>query len=211
MGDYVLSGNLNVGNVIEVKAKKEYKESTLAKIIDLIENSTNHKAKTETFITKFAKVYTPIVTVAALLMFLIPSIFDSAIYQEYIYRAATFLVISCPCALVLSIPLSYFSGIGASAKNGILFKGSSFLDMLLNVDQVALDKTGTITKGNFALDSYTDEETLKLAASLEQYSTHPIAKSILDRSERKNLLQEGQTIKKSIKYKKRDLARITSN
>jgi Cd2+/Zn2+-exporting ATPase len=180
MGDYVLSGNLNVGNVIEVKAKKEYKESTLAKIIDLIENSTNHKAKTETFITKFAKVYTPIVTVAALLMFIIPTIFDSANYQEYIYRAATFLVISCPCALVLSIPLSYFSGIGASAKNGILVKGSSYLHMMTNVDAIGIDKTGTLTHGTFKVDEYTNEEVLKIAASLEHFSNHPIAKSIVD-------------------------------
>lgn len=180
VGDYVLSGNINVGNVIEIKAKKEYKESTLAKIIDLIENSTNHKAKTETFITKFAKIYTPIVTVAALLMFLIPTIFDSENYQDYIYRAATFLVISCPCALVLSIPLSYFSGIGASAKNGILVKGSSYLHMMTNVDAIGIDKTGTLTHGAFTVDEYTSEEVLKLAASLEHFSNHPIAKSIVD-------------------------------
>ena len=182
-GDKVLSGNINVGGVIELIAEKTYENSTVAKIIDLIENSTNQKAKTEKFITKFSKYYTPLVTILAVLMFSIPSIIDPANMYIYAYRSATFLVISCPCALVLSVPLSYFSGIGASAREGILFKGSSFLDMLLNVDQVALDKTGTITKGNFALDSYTDEETLKLAASLEQYSTHPIAKSILDRSD----------------------------
>lgn len=180
VGDYVLSGNINAGNVIEIKAKKEYKESTLAKIIDLIENSTNHKAKTETFITKFAKVYTPIVTVAALLMFLVPTIFDPNNYQEYIYRAATFLVISCPCALVISIPLSYFSGIGASAKNGILVKGSSYLHMLTNVDAIGIDKTGTLTHGTFQVDEYTNKEVLKIAASLERFSNHPIAKSIID-------------------------------
>jgi len=180
VGDYVLSGNINVGNVLEIKAKKEYKESTLARIIDLIENSTHHKAKTETFITKFAKVYTPIVTVAALLMFLIPTIFDSANYQDYIYRAATFLVISCPCALVLSIPLSYFSGIGAAAKNGILVKGSSYLHMMTNVDAIGIDKTGTLTHGTFTVDDYSTDEVLKLAASLEHFSNHPIAKSIVD-------------------------------
>lgn len=179
-GDEILSGNINVGGVIEMEAVKTYENSTVAKIIDLIENSTNQKAKTELFITKFSKYYTPFVTFLAILMFSIPSILDPANMYEYAYRSATFLVISCPCALVLSVPLSYFSGIGASAREGILFKGSSFLDMLLKVDRIALDKTGTITKGNFKLDTYTDEETLVLAASLEQYSTHPIAKSILD-------------------------------
>jgi Cd2+/Zn2+-exporting ATPase len=183
VGDKVLSGNINVGGVVEITAEKKYEDSTVAKIIDLIENSTNKKAKTEQFITKFSKYYTPLVTILAILMFSIPTIIYPENMYIYAYRAATFLVISCPCALVLSVPLSYFSGIGASAREGILFKGSSFLDMILHVDQVALDKTGTITKGNFAVDSYTSEETLKLAASLEKYSTHPIAKSVLAKSE----------------------------
>ncbi len=180
VGDYILSGNLNVGSLIEIEASKEYQESTIAKIIDLIENSTNHKARTENFITKFARYYTPIVTIAAFMMFLIPTIVDSANYQEYIYRAAIFLVISCPCALVISIPLSYFAGIGAAARQGILFKGSTFLHMMTNVDNIGIDKTGTLTHGNFTVGDFSNEETLKIAASIERYSNHPIAKSIVE-------------------------------
>jgi Cd2+/Zn2+-exporting ATPase len=180
VGDYVLSGNINVGNVVHLEAKKEYQESTIAKMIDLIENSTNHKAKAENFITKFARYYTPSVMLLAFLMFLIPSLIDWANYQDYIYRAATFLVISCPCALVLSVPLSYFAGIGAAAKKGILFKGSSYLHMMTNVDAIGIDKTGTLTHGNFTVTDYTNEETLKIAASVEKYSNHPIAKSITE-------------------------------
>lgn len=191
IGDYVLSGNINVGTVIEIEAKKEYFDSTLSKIIDLIENSTNHKAKTENFITKFARYYTPAVTIGALLLIFLRTLTDpnfvfstsyfwSEDFQSYIYDAATFLVISCPCALVLSIPLSYFAGIGAAAKEGILFKGSSYLHMITNVDTIGLDKTGTLTHGNFKVDEYTNEETLKIAASIERFSNHPIAKSIVE-------------------------------
>jgi Cd2+/Zn2+-exporting ATPase len=148
-------------------------------MIDLIENSTNHKAKPENFITKFARYYTPTVTIAAFIMFLIPTIINPSGYQDYIYNAAIFLVVSCPCALVLSVPLSYFAGIGAAARKGILFKGSSFLHMATNVDVIGIDKTGTLTHGNFEVTDYTDEETLKLAASIERYSNHPIAQSIV--------------------------------
>jgi Cd2+/Zn2+-exporting ATPase len=181
LGDYILSGNLNVGSVIEIEASKEYAESTIARVIDLIENSTNHKAKTENFITKFARYYTPFVTVAAFLMFLIPTLLDPnpAHTSDYIYRAATFLVISCPCALVLSIPLSYFSGIGAAARKGILFKGSTFLHSITNVDTIGIDKTGTLTHGNFTVGEFTDLETLKIAASADRFSSHPIAISIV--------------------------------
>lgn len=180
VGDDILSGNINVGSVIHMKATKVYNDSTVAKMIELIENSTNNKAKAETFITTFARYYTPIVTLLALLMFLIPSIIDWDNYQVYSYRAATFLVVSCPCALILSVPLAYFAGIGASAKRGILFKGSSFLHMMTNVDTIGIDKTGTLTHGNFVLTDFTDEKTLQIAASLEHYSTHPIAQSIMD-------------------------------
>lgn len=178
IGDYILSGNINVGSVIEIEAKKEYVESTISKMIDLIENSTNHKAKPETFITKFARYYTPIVTAAAALVFLIPCLiygFD----EEYLYNAAIFLVVSCPCALVLSVPLSYFSGIGAAARRGILFKGASYLHMMTNVDAIGIDKTGTLTHGNFEVSEFTDEETMKIAASVERFSNHPIAQSIV--------------------------------
>ncbi|MCF7925459.1 MAG: cadmium-translocating P-type ATPase [Candidatus Izimaplasma sp.] len=178
-GDFILSGNINVGNVIHMEAKKVYKDSTISKMMDLIENSTSHKAKAENFITKFARYYTPTVTVLAFLMFLIPSLVNWANYQEYIYRAAQFLVISCPCALVLSIPLSYFAGIGASARHGILFKGSSYLHMITNVDSIGIDKTGTLTHGDFQVSEYTTDDALKIAASVENYSNHPIAKSIV--------------------------------
>jgi Cd2+/Zn2+-exporting ATPase len=178
VGDYVLSGNINVGSVIEIVTKKEYKESTISKIIDLIENSTNHKAKPETFITKFARYYTPVVTLSAFLMFLIPTLLNG-FDQEYIYNAAIFLVVSCPCALVLSVPLSYFAGIGAAARNGILFKGSSYLHMITEVDSIGIDKTGTLTHGNFEVSEYSSEETLKIAASVEKFSNHPIAQSIV--------------------------------
>ncbi len=178
-GQFILSGNINVGNVIELRAAKEYQDSTISKIIDMIENAAAKRSKTENFITKFAKYYTPFVTVAALLMFAIPSYFDPGNIEEYIFRAATFLVISCPCALVLSIPLSYFAGIGASARKGILFKGSNFLDMMHEVDIIGIDKTGTLTHGNFVVDGYTSYETLAVAASIEKYSNHPIAQSVV--------------------------------
>lgn len=178
-GDKILSGNINVGNVIHVEASKRYEDSTVSKIIDLIENSTNNKAEPEKFITKFARYYTPFVTLLAFLMFAIPSIIDPSNMTRYVYSAATFLVISCPCALVLSIPLSYFSGIGASARNGILLKGSSYLHLLNNVDTLTLDKTGTITYGSFKVTDYTNNETMQIAASLERYSNHPIAESII--------------------------------
>lgn len=197
VGNYVLSGNINVGSLIEIEAKKEYIESTVSKMIDLIENSTNHKAKTENFITKFAKIYTPAVTIGALLLVILKTIFDpdffifdstgltlefftGEVFKGYIYDAATFLVISCPCALVLSIPLSYFAGIGAAAAQGILFKGSTFLHMITNVDTIGIDKTGTLTHGNFKVDSYSSNDTLKIAASIERFSNHPIAKSIVE-------------------------------
>ncbi len=179
-GDYILSGNINVGEVIELKAEKEYSDSTIARIIDIIENATNKKAKTENFITRFARYYTPVVTALAFLIFLIPTLIQPAQAEEYIFRAAIFLVISCPCALVLSIPLSYFAGIGASAKEGILFKGSNYLDMLNDVDTIGIDKTGTLTHGNFEVAGFTSLKTLKLAASVEKYSNHPIASSIIE-------------------------------
>jgi len=179
VGDYVLSGNLNVGNVIEIQAKKEYTESTISKMIDLIENSTNHKARPETFITKFARYYTPGVTIAAFIMFLIPTLLNPSGYQDYIYNAAIFLVVSCSCALVISVPLSYFAGIGAAARKGILFKGSSYLHMITEVDSIGIDKTGTLTHGNFEVSDYSDLETLKIAASIERFSNHPIAQSIV--------------------------------
>ncbi len=182
VGDFVLSGNINVGDVIHVEVTKEYKNSTLAKMIDLIENSTNNKSKREKFISKFAKVYTPIVVGLALLLVLYGVLFDPsnvATPKGYIYRAAIFLVISCPCSLVLSIPLSYYAGIGTAAKHGILFKGSNYLHSITEVRTIALDKTGTLTYGDFFVKEYTSDEVLRLAASIEKFSNHPIAQSIV--------------------------------
>jgi len=183
VGDAVLSGNINVGDVIRIQATKEYQDSTLAKVIDLIENSTYKKSKTELFITQFSRVYTPIVVLLAFLLILYGVIFDSAnviTADGYIYRAAIFLVISCPCSLVLSVPLSYFAGIGAAAKNGILFKGSTYLHTLTDVKTIALDKTGTLTYGAFFVSEVSSPETLQVAASIERYSNHPIAQAIFN-------------------------------
>lgn len=183
IGSRVLSGNINVGNVIHMRATKEYQDSTLARIIDLIENSTAKKSKTEMFITKFARVYTPIVVILALMLVIYGIIFEPSQVlapQGYVYRAAIFLVISCPCSLVLSVPLSYYAGIGAAAKNGILFKGSTYLNILTDVKMIALDKTGTLTHGSFFVQSFTNEAVLQLAASIEKFSNHPIATSIVE-------------------------------
>ncbi|PKK94538.1 MAG: heavy metal translocating P-type ATPase, partial [Tenericutes bacterium HGW-Tenericutes-5] len=182
-GDKVLSGNINVGDVIHIEVTQEYENSTLAKIIDLIENATNKKSKREMFITQFAKVYTPIVVGLALLLVLYGVIFDSSNVTTpdgYIYRAAIFLVISCPCSLVLSVPLSYYAGIGTAAKHGILFKGSTYLHAITEVELIALDKTGTLTYGDFFVKEYSNMETLMLAASIEKFSNHPIAKAIVE-------------------------------
>ncbi|MCK4552164.1 MAG: cadmium-translocating P-type ATPase [Tenericutes bacterium] len=188
-GDDILSGNINVGDVIHIEATKEYKNSTLAKIIDLIENSTNSKSKREMFITKFAKIYTPIVVGLAVLLILYGVIFDPTKVEflnsnmttnGYVYRAAIFLVISCPCSLVLSVPLSYYAGIGTAAKHGILFKGSTFLHLINEVETIALDKTGTLTYGDFFVKECSSDEALRLAASIEKFSNHPIASAIVE-------------------------------
>jgi len=183
IGSKVISGNICVGDVIQIRAEKEYNDSTMAKIIDLIENSTNAKSKTEMFITQFSRVYTPIVVILSGLLVVFGLIFDPSNVTTptgYIYRAAIFLVISCPCSLVLSVPLSYFAGIGSAARNGILFKGSTFLHTLTDVKTIAMDKTGTLTYGSFFVKEFTNDETIKLAASIEKYSNHPIAEAIVE-------------------------------
>jgi len=180
VGNEVLSGNINVGDVINIEVTQEYQNSTLAKIIDLIENATNKKSKREMFITQFAKVYTPIVVGLAGLLIVYGLIFNIQNIDDYIYRAAIFLVISCPCSLVLSVPLSYYAGIGTAAKNGILFKGSTYLHTITEVETIALDKTGTLTYGDFFVKEYSNIETLMLAASIEKFSNHPIAKAIVE-------------------------------
>ncbi|MCM1439072.1 MAG: cadmium-translocating P-type ATPase [Roseburia sp.] len=187
-GDEALSGSVNVSGVVTAEVIREYKNSAVAKILELVENSTAKKAKPEKFISKFAKYYTPAVVVAALLVAgIVPTIVCAvqgayvwARYSEWIYKALSFLVISCPCALVISVPLAYFGGIGRSAKDGILVKGSTCIDEIAKATIAAFDKTGTLTEGVFAVKSYSSEEALKLAACAEKYSSHPIAAAFGD-------------------------------
>uniref|UniRef100_UPI000C077C92 heavy metal translocating P-type ATPase n=1 Tax=Tepidibacter mesophilus TaxID=655607 RepID=UPI000C077C92 len=186
VGDNVLSGFINKNGVLEIKVSKVFSESTVSKILDLVQNATSKKAKTENFITKFAKYYTPaVVFLSAFIAIVPPIIIKDAVFSDWFYRALIFLVISCPCALVISIPLSFFGGIGAASKNGILIKGSNYLEALNNVDTVVFDKTGTLSKGIFkvtdikALD-ISNDDLLKYAAYAESYSNHPIAVSIVD-------------------------------
>lgn len=183
VGDEILSGCINLTGVIEAEVIREYKNSAVSKILELVENSTAKKSKPEKFITKFAKYYTPAVCLAAAAVAgIVPTVicalnssFVWATYANWLYKALGFLVISCPCALVISVPLSYFGGIGRCAKFGILVKGSTCLDELALSTVAAFDKTGTITEGTFTVKSYTDERTLELAASAEKFSSHPIA------------------------------------
>ena len=184
-GDEILSGGINLSGAIEAEVIREYKSCAVAKILELVENSTAKKSEREKFITKFAKYYTPAVCIAALLLAgIVPTVicavqssFGWGTYSDWIYKALGFLVISCPCALVISVPLSYFGGIGRCAKSGILIKGSTCLDALATATVAAFDKTGTITEGSFKIKNYTDERTLSLAAAAEMYSSHPIARS----------------------------------
>ncbi|MDD7398255.1 MAG: heavy metal translocating P-type ATPase [Firmicutes bacterium] len=182
VGDNVISGTVNVSGTIEVKVLKVFYDSTVAKILDLVENASSQKSKAENFITKFARFYTPTVVTIALILALIPSIVTKQ-PSVWIYRALSFLVVSCPCALVISIPLSFFAGIGGASKEGILIKGSSYLEKFNRADIFVFDKTGTLTKGNFKVTavypSDKRDEILHLAAIAEKGSNHPIAKSII--------------------------------
>ena len=183
-GDEVLSGCINLNGVIKVKVKKEFEESTVSKILDLVENASSKKSKSENFITKFAEYYTPIVVIIAVFLAILPPLLVSGQnFSDWIYRALSFLVVSCPCALVISIPLSFFGGIGGASKLGILIKGSNYLEALSNIETVVFDKTGTLTKGVFEVQKVnpigiSEEELLKMAAYSEYYSNHPISKSI---------------------------------
>ena len=183
-GDEILSGSINLNGVIKVEVTKEFGESTVSKILDLVENASSKKSKSENFITKFAKYYTPIVvTIAIFLAILPPLLVSGQSFSDWLYRALSFLVVSCPCALVISIPLSFFGGIGGASKMGILIKGSNYLEALANVETVVFDKTGTLTKGVFEVQKVNSvgiskEELLKMAAYSEYYSNHPISKSI---------------------------------
>lgn len=182
-GDEVLSGCINNESVLKVKVTKKFGESTVSKILDLVENASSRKSNSETFITKFAKYYTPIVCGIALVLAVLPPIILNQEFNTWIYRALSFLVVSCPCALVVSIPLSFFGGIGASSSVGVLVKGSNYLEALSNIEIVVCDKTGTLTEGVFKVQkinaiSMSDEELLKYAAYAESFSNHPIAMSL---------------------------------
>lgn len=185
--DEVLSGSINEGKVIKIKATKLFNDSTVSKILSLIEDATDKKSKTETFVTKMAKYYTPIVLIISVVTFICFILFTDLTTYESIYRALVFLVISCPCAIAISVPLSYFTGIGVSSKNGILVKGSNYLDLLSRVNKIVFDKTGTLTSGAFKVtnfnlldSSYSEDYILKLYALGENLSNHPIAKSIMN-------------------------------
>lgn len=188
VGDEILAGSVNIDGALKVEATKRYKDSTVSKILDMLEDAEDKKSNAEHFITRFARIYTPIVCLIALLIILVPPIFFGGEWKEWIYRGLSALVVSCPCALVISIPLSFFGGIGACSKEGILIKGSNYLEALAKVDTGVFDKTGTITSGKFEYvncecyhchcSDNQHRELLKIIAACERYSTHPLAKSI---------------------------------
>lgn len=184
-GETVLAGMINGNTIAQVKVTTAYNDSKLSKILEMVQNATTQKAPTELFIRKFAKIYTPLVVFLAVAICLLPHFFvDNYVFNDWLYRALVFLVISCPCALVISIPLGYFGGIGAASKNGILFKGSNFLDSIANIENVVMDKTGTMTEGVFKVqevvisDEFEKNEILKMVNALESQSTHPVATAI---------------------------------
>lgn len=188
VGDEVLSGSINRESLLTIRATKRYEQSTVSKILDLVENAAAKKAPMENFISKFASYYTPAVVGLALLIALLPPLLTNGLFREWVHRGLIFLVISCPCALVISIPLSFFGGIGLASRHGILIKGGNYLEALANVDTVAFDKTGTLTKGIFTVSKVfissdiqiTEKELAEYAAYAEAYSNHPIAKSIIE-------------------------------
>ncbi len=193
-GDEIFSGSVNTNGLLKVRVSKPYSDSTVTKILELVENSSENKAKTESFITRFARVYTPIVVISAVLLAVIPPLFMGN-WSDWIYRALTFLVVSCPCALVISVPLSYFGGIGAAARHGIMIKGANYLEGLAKAKIFVFDKTGTLTKGSFSVSEIkpdkalglTEVELLNLCAAAERISNHPIARSIVNAAESENI------------------------
>lgn len=207
INDEVLSGSINENGLIEVKTTKKYEDSTVNKILELVENATDKKAKTETFVNKASRIYTPIVIFLAMIVAIFLPIITNITYSESIYRALIFLVISCPCAIVISVPLSYFSGIGKASKSGILIKGSNFLDGLKDINYMVFDKTGTLTKGEFNIekiksysDKYSEEDILKYASIGESFSNHPLAITILSKYNKK-IDEQGVTDFKEISGK----------
>ncbi len=185
-GDMVISGCINGSGTLRVRVEKEYEDSTVSKILELVEESGEKKGRTEKFITRFARIYTPIVTIGAVVLALVLPLFFDTSWTEGISRACNFLIVSCPCALVISVPLGFFGGIGAASKTGVLIKGSNYLEVASQLGVVVMDKTGTVTKGEFkvrqteASAGFTQEDVLRLAAAAERYSNHPIARSILE-------------------------------
>lgn len=184
-GEKVFSGSINLQDVIEIEATKEFKDSSIARILDMVQNATARKSKTELFIRKFARIYTPIVVFLAIGLTFLPFFFvQNYIFSEWLYRSLIFLVISCPCALVISIPLGYFGGVGAASRNGILFKGASFLDKITKINVLVMDKTGTVTKGVFKIREIKsfgieEDEMMRYLLAMEAQSTHPIAQAIM--------------------------------
>ena len=185
-GEKVFTGSINLDGVIEIETTKEFKDSSIARILDMVQDATARKSKTELFIRKFARIYTPIVVFLAIGLTFFPFFFvEEYVFSDWLYRALIFLVISCPCALVISIPLGYFGGLGAASKNGILFKGASYLDEMTKVNTVVMDKTGTVTKGVFKIKEikaidWEEPEFMQYLMAMEEQSTHPIAKAIME-------------------------------
>ncbi len=199
-GDEIISGCINTSGLLRAEVSRPYSDSTVARILELVENSSENKAKTENFITKFARIYTPIVVFSAIALAIIPGAVKAALsgwtdfsgWSEWVYRALTFLVVSCPCALVISVPLSYFGGIGGASRHGIMIKGANYLEQLAKARTFVFDKTGTLTKGSFSVteivpSGITEERLLEICAAAESYSTHPIAQSILAEAEKRSL------------------------
>ncbi|MBQ9179587.1 MAG: cadmium-translocating P-type ATPase, partial [Firmicutes bacterium] len=178
-GMEITSGFVNLTGLLKIKVTSPFEESTVSKILDLVENSGSRKAKVEKFITRFARYYTPAVVFAAIALAIIPPLLFNGQWQDWIYRALLFLVISCPCALVISVPLAFFGGVGTASRYGILVKGSNYMEALASVSEIVFDKTGTITTGNFEVTNSSSPELLELAAHIESYSAHPISQSII--------------------------------
>ena len=184
VGEQVVSGSINLTGLLKIRTESAYAESTVARILELVENSAEKKSRIENFITRFARWYTPLVVVSAVLLALIPPLFFHGVWSDWIRRALIFLVVSCPCALVVSVPLSFFGGLGGASRDGILIKGANYMEMLDKVDTMVFDKTGTLTQGRFAVDAIhpaeiSEEELLDIAAAAESYSSHPVAESVV--------------------------------
>ncbi len=200
-GEKVLAGSINLENVVEIEVSSLFNDSSIARILDLVQNATARKSKTELLIRRLAKIYTPIVVYLAIAICVLPYFFvESYVFSDWIYRALIFLVISCPCALVISIPLGYFGGLGAASKNGILFKGATYLDQITKVNTLVMDKTGTVTKGVFKIkkiklfSDISEKDFMRVLMSIESKSTHPIAKAILEYNEENTILPEATNI-----------------